>query len=115
MLAERAFEGLPKITIELPQTERAYMLVRPRPDETLWQLEARLANRYDRIKTGIEFVYKGKIIKDKTTTLREIGVKPEEERVKITVFESGKSRRQLSESNYMKDIIAGVDARRAAP
>ena len=111
MLAERAFEGLPKITIELPQTERAYMLVRPRPDETLWQLEARLADRYDRVKTGIEFVYKGKIIKDKTKTLREVGINPEEERAKITVFESGSSRRQLAEKSYAQNILDGFEAR----
>ena len=111
MLAERAFEGLPKITIELPQSERAYMLVRPRPDETLWQLEARLANRYDRIKTGIEFVYQGKIIKDKTKTLREIGINPKEERAKITVFESGKSRRQLAEKSYARSVLDELGAR----
>ena len=104
-LAERAFEGLPKITIDLPQTERAYMLVRGAPTETLWQLENRLANRYDRIKTGIEFVYKGKIIKDKTKTLADLGVKENMERVTITVFETGKSRRDLHEKGNIKDMM----------
>ena len=38
MLAEKAFEGLPKIAIDLPQTDRQYMLVRGPPEETLTTL-----------------------------------------------------------------------------